>query len=59
MMLAIGLAASGVAQNSVTEVVGGLHSPRGITFGPGGQIYVAQAGDETAFAAFEWLRNFA
>jgi hypothetical protein len=48
MMLAIGLAASAVAQNSITEVVGGLHSPRGLAFGPGGQLFVAQSGDATA-----------
>ena len=48
MILAIGLAASAVAQSSVTEVVGGLHSPRGLAFGPGGQLFVAQSGDATA-----------
>jgi hypothetical protein len=47
MVLAIGLVASAIAQSTVTEVVGGLHSPRGLTFGPGGQLYVAQAGDDT------------
>jgi hypothetical protein len=45
MVLAVGLAASAIAQNTVTEVVGGLHSPRGLTFGPGGQLYVAQTGE--------------
>jgi hypothetical protein len=45
MVLAIGLAASAIAQSSVTEVVGGLHSPRGLTFGPGGQLFVAQTGE--------------
>ena len=47
MVLAIGLATSAIAQSAVTEVVGGLHSPRGLTFGPGGQLFVAQTGDET------------
>src|SRR5437773_1473359 len=47
MTLAIGFAASAIAQSSVTEVVGGLHSPRGLAMGPGGQLFVAQAGDET------------
>lgn len=28
-------------------VASGLHSPRGLDFGPGGQLYVAQAGDAT------------
>src|SRR5438034_3257415 len=35
------------AQAAITEVVGGLHSPRGLAFGPGGQLFVAQTGDET------------
>ena len=47
VMLAIGLAASALAQSSITEVVGGLHSPRGMAIGPGGQLYVAQAGGDT------------
>src|SRR6266550_3550939 len=33
------------AQATITEVVGGLHSPRGLTFGPGGQLFVAQTGE--------------
>src|SRR5437867_11762996 len=33
------------AQAAITEVVGGLHSPRGLTFGPGGQLFVAQTGE--------------
>jgi hypothetical protein len=45
IVLAIGLAASAIAQSTVTEIVGGLHSPRGLTFGPGGQLYVAQTGE--------------
>src|SRR5262245_4810709 len=36
------------AQAAITEVVGGLHSPRGLAFGPGGQLFVAQSGDDTA-----------
>jgi hypothetical protein len=47
MVLAIGLATSAIAQSAVTEVVGGLHSPRGLAFGPGGQLFVAQTGDQT------------
>src|SRR6266545_104551 len=35
------------AEATITEVVGGLHSPRGLAFGPGGQLFVAQTGDET------------
>jgi hypothetical protein len=47
MMLAIGFAASAMAQSTITQVVGGLHSPRGLAFGPGGQLFVAQSGDDT------------
>jgi hypothetical protein len=35
------------AEAAITEVVGGLHSPRGLAMGVGGQLFVAQAGDET------------
>jgi hypothetical protein len=45
MMLAVGLAASAIAQSPIIEVVGGLHSPRGLAFGPGGQLFVAQTGE--------------
>src|SRR5437867_11965395 len=47
MVLASGFTATAIAQNTVTEVVGGLHSPRGLAFGSGGQLFVAQTGDET------------
>ena len=47
MVLTVGLAASATAQSTVTQVVGGLHSPRGLAFAPGGQLFVAQTGDET------------
>src|SRR5215813_7311076 len=47
MALTIGLAASAIAQSAITEVIGGLHSPRGLAFGPGGHLYVAQTGDDT------------
>jgi hypothetical protein len=45
MVLAVGLAASAIAQSPIIEVVGGLHSPRGLAFGPGGQLFVAQTGE--------------
>src|SRR5438874_7502173 len=35
------------AEATIPEVVGGLHSPRGLAFGSGGQLFVAQTGDET------------
>jgi hypothetical protein len=47
ILLGVGLVASVTAQSAVTEVVGGLHSPRGLAISPGGQLFVAQAGDET------------
>jgi hypothetical protein len=45
ILLAVGLAASATAQSRITQVVGGLHSPRGLAFGPGGQLFVAQTGE--------------
>ena len=30
----------------ISVVVDGLHSPRGLSFGPGNILYIAQAGDE-------------
>jgi hypothetical protein len=40
----------------ISEVLGGLHSPRGLAFGPGGQLFVAQTGDEeTAGSIIEIL----
>ncbi len=43
------LVAGGFSQNlqagpAYTVVVGGLHSPRGLAFGPGDRLYVAEAG---------------
>ena len=46
MVLAVGFAASAIGQSTVTEVVGGLHSPRGLAMSPGGQLFVAQTGDD-------------
>src|SRR5438094_2209907 len=34
------------AQAAITEVVGGLHSPRGLAVGPGGHVLVAPPGDD-------------
>jgi hypothetical protein len=43
--LAIALAAPAAAQGpAITEVVGGLNSPRGVAIGADGTIYVAEAG---------------
>src|SRR5206468_8555888 len=57
MVLAIGFSASAIAQNTVTEVVGGLHSPRGLAFGSGGQLFVAQTGDETTAGSIIEIRS--
>ncbi|MEP6789636.1 MAG: ScyD/ScyE family protein, partial [Acidobacteriota bacterium] len=41
----------------VTQVVGGLHSPRGLSFGPGDILYVAEAGDAENEGAIIAIRN--
>lgn len=41
---AVGFAASAGADPSVTVVMSGLDNPRGLTFGPQGALYVAEAG---------------
>jgi hypothetical protein len=44
-VLALGMGTIPVAADDpFTIVVGGLQSPRGLSFGPGGKLYVAQAG---------------
>lgn len=40
-----------------TVVVGGLNSPRGLTFGPGGRLYVAQAGSGGANGKISEISN--
>src|SRR5207247_5056447 len=45
------------AEAAITEVVGGLHSPRGLAFGPGGQLFVAQTGDETTAGSIIRILN--
>src|SRR6266542_570304 len=57
MIVAVGLAASAIAQSTVTQVVGGLHSPRGLAFGPGGQLFVAQTGDDTVTGSIIEILN--
>jgi hypothetical protein len=41
----------------ITQVVGGLHSPRGLGFGPGGQLFVAQTGDDTVTGSIIEILN--
>lgn len=38
-------------------MLGGLHSPRGLAFGPGGHLFVAQAGDATALGSIIEILN--
>lgn len=42
--------APAIAAAQFTVVLGGLQNPRGLTFGPGGRLYVAQAGSGGATA---------
>jgi hypothetical protein len=41
----------------ISTVVGGLHGPRGLAFGPGDILYVAQAGDEDHGGSIIEIRN--
>jgi hypothetical protein len=52
--LAAGVA---VAQGPFTVVVGELASPRGLTFGPGGRLFVAQAGSGGNTGKVTEIRN--
>jgi hypothetical protein len=59
-VLAIGLVLpAGVAAAAPTYhvVASGLHSPRGLSFGPGGILYAAQAGDATHLGSIVQIRN--
>ncbi|HZD24087.1 MAG TPA: ScyD/ScyE family protein, partial [Acidimicrobiia bacterium] len=60
MVMAIGLMIPGsiaAADESMTVVADGLHSPRGLAFGPGEILYASQAGDATAGGAIFQIRN--
>jgi hypothetical protein len=41
----------------VTQVIGGLHSPRGLAFGDDEQLFVAEAGDEGAGSSIIALKD--
>jgi DNA-binding beta-propeller fold protein YncE len=45
LLFAVLLISTALAADPFTVVLGGLQSPRGLTFGPGGRLYVAQAGN--------------
>src|SRR5262245_33856345 len=44
LLAALATATPAGAQSSVETVATGLDNPRGLAFGPGGQLYVAEAG---------------
>jgi hypothetical protein len=44
MLATTAVASASAADPSFTVVADGLHSPRGVAFGPGGRLYVAEAG---------------
>jgi hypothetical protein len=50
-------AAASAGHRSFVVVTEGLHSPRGLAFGPGGILYVAQAGDATTAGSIIQIRN--
>ena len=56
-LLALVMPAGVAAGHGFTVVASGLHSPRGLAFGPGHILYVAQAGDATADGAIFQVRN--
>ena len=51
------LAITAKADPAYTVVAGGLSSPRGLTFAPGGRLYVAQAGSGGATGKITEIRN--
>lgn len=50
VLFALLMIAPAIAAGQFTVVLDGLKSPRGLTFGPGGRLYVAQAGSGGATA---------
>jgi len=54
---ALAVEAFPVTPRGITVVVEGLHSPRGLAFGPGNILYVAQAGDADHMGSIIEIRN--
>jgi len=50
-------AATVAASPTYTVVASGLHSPRGLSFGPGNVLYAAEAGDPTHAGSIIQIRN--
>jgi hypothetical protein len=44
-------------ETTITQVIGGLHSPRGLAFGLGGQLFVSQTGDEETVGSIIVILN--
>jgi hypothetical protein len=59
LMFALALVLPGgvAAGSGMTVVASGLHSPRGLAFGPGHVLYVAQSGDATANGSIIQIRD--
>jgi hypothetical protein len=47
LLASVVIAPAGATSPPYTVIAGGLHNPRGLTFGPGGRLYVAEAGTGT------------
>jgi hypothetical protein len=56
-VLSTSSAVSAKKTGSITVVANGLHSPRGLAFGPGDILYVAQAGDADHLGSIIEFRN--
>jgi|ERR1043166_1604290 hypothetical protein len=57
MLMIVGLPIAGFSIGRISTVVSGLHSPRGLAFGPGDQLYAAEAGDADHNGAIIAIRN--
>jgi len=57
ILFSIGLPVTGLAIGRNNTVVSGLHSPRGLAFGPGNILYAAEAGDADHAGRIIEIRN--